>query len=305
MTVNQVYNEHTLTIVPTGTFSFAVNLGFLARSANECMYEIDNHTLYKVIPAAGDHVLAEIRSTDDKSIEVRLLSKGVLSAEHIRSVQQYMMDWFDLDTDLEAFYEVAKSDALLREVVGPYDGLRILGISDLFEALCWGILGQQINLAFAYTLKRRLVEQFGTAYYWEGRTLWTFPTPEVLAKVAVTDLTPLQITTRKAEYIIGVAKLMTEGELSKESLLQHGDLRSAEKDLVKIRGIGPWTANYVCMRCLRYPSSFPIEDVGLHNAIKQLLRIDKKPSIEEIRGLSTGWSGWEAYATFYLWRTIY
>ena len=50
-----------------------------------------------------------------------------------------------------------------------YYGLRTLGIPDLFEALSWGIIGQQINLTYAYTLKRRLVEQFGSYVEWDGR----------------------------------------------------------------------------------------------------------------------------------------
>ncbi|MCR8643230.1 DNA-3-methyladenine glycosylase [Paenibacillus sp. N1-5-1-14] len=298
-------HEHHLTIKPQEPFNYTINLGYLARSSNECMYVIDDKRLIRMIPVGDTYVIAEVNSPDDHVLHIKLRSRHPLSPKQLNTVKQYVTDWFDLDTDLDNFYEQARGDDLLRNVVTDFHGLRILGISDLFEALCWGILGQQINLAFAYTLKRRLVEQFGTSCQWEGHTLWAFPTPETLAQLEVNDLTPLQLTTRKAEYIIGVAKLMSEGSLSKDQLLQHTDLKSAEKELVKIRGIGPWTANYVCMRCLRFLNSFPIEDVGLHNAIKQLLNLEKKPSIAEIRGLSTGWAGWEAYATFYLWRTIY
>ena len=78
-----------------------------------------------------------------------------------------------------------------------------------------------------------------------------------------------------------------------------------EQALIRIRGIGPWTANYVLMRCLQMPMAFPIADVGLHLALKQALGWDRKPTIPEIRELAAGWSGWEAYATFYLWRLLY
>ena len=84
-----------------------------------------------------------------------------------------------------------------------------------------------------------------------------------------------------------------------------GDFKEAEKMLVKIRGIGPWTANYVLMRCLRFPNAFPIADVGLHNAIKHLTGTEEKPTIEEIWKLAAPWTGWESYATFYLWRFLY
>ncbi|WP_036725786.1 DNA-3-methyladenine glycosylase, partial [Paenibacillus forsythiae] len=79
----------------------------------------------------------------------------------------------------------------------------------------------------------------------------------------------------------------------------------AEARLTAVRGIGPWTAQYVRMRCLRDASSFPIGDVGLHNAVKSALGLDRKPTLPELGELFAGWRGWEAYATFFLWRVLY
>jgi DNA-3-methyladenine glycosylase II len=112
------------------------------------------------------------------------------------------------------------------------------------------------------------------------------------------------MTVKKSEYIIGITQLMERGELSKEKLLEM-DFKDTEKTLIKIRGIGPWTANYVLMRCLRFPTAFPIDDVGLHNAIKFLMRAEQKPTKDELMKLSLNWSGWQSYATFYLWRVLY
>lgn len=113
------------------------------------------------------------------------------------------------------------------------------------------------------------------------------------------------MTTRKCEYLIDVAQLITEGKLSKESLLQIQDVKQAEKQLTSIRGIEVWTAHYVLMRCLRFPSAFPIDDVGLHNAIKFITGAEKKPTKNEIKEFASNWTNWESYATFYLWRVLY
>lgn len=78
-----------------------------------------------------------------------------------------------------------------------------------------------------------------------------------------------------------------------------------QTSLVNIRGVGPWTANYVLMRCLRIPSAFPIDDVGLHNVIRLLTGSENKPTKEEIRQFSSTWTNWESYAIFYLWRILY
>jgi DNA-3-methyladenine glycosylase II len=132
-----------------------------------------------------------------------------------------------------------------------------------------------------------------------------FPSYDKIAQLAPTDLADIKMTLKKSEYIIGVAQLMASGELSKEKLLRMNSHKEAEKSLIKIRGIGPWTANYVMMRCLRFPSAYPIDDVGLHNAIKYLTDAEQKPTKEELLKLSIMWTNWQSYATFYLWRVLY
>src|SRR5699024_6970419 len=147
----------------------------------------------------------------------------------------YIRDWFDLERDLQPFYEIAKQDTLLKPLVIPLFGLRIIGIPDLFEALCWGILGQQINLPLAYRLKREFVETFGKSITYEGKKYWKFPTYDQIASLTPEDLATIKMTKRKSEYIIGIAQLMKEGSLSKEALLALDDFKKTEKALTKIR----------------------------------------------------------------------
>ncbi|TQR21602.1 DNA-3-methyladenine glycosylase family protein [Psychrobacillus vulpis] len=291
--------------VPT-EFSFTQNLRYLMRSTNECMFHIYDNKVRKAIPIDEYTALVEIRELDDYSLIIEFLGDTRPKSKATRErVVAYIIEWFDLKTELKVFYEVAKNDALLKQATIEFMGLRIMGIPDLFEAMVWGILGQQINLAYAYTLKRRLVEKFGRSVKFEGQQYWVFPTPSDIAKLALEDLVDLKMTVKKCEYLIEVASLIDMGLLNKKMLLDTNDLKEAEKVLTKIRGIGPWTANYVLMRCLRFPSAFPIDDVGLHNAIKHVTGSEQKPLRDEIQKLSIPWKGWEAYATFYLWRLLY
>jgi DNA-3-methyladenine glycosylase II len=293
-------------IISPKEFSFAINMSYLSHSSNECMLHVADNKIYKLIPVAGESTLIEVSSNEAGKLLVRLPLSTISINEETRSaVTQYVIEWFDLETDLTVFYEIADNDFLLKQVVDQFYGLRNMGIPDFFEAICWGIIGQQINLTFAYTLKRRFVEAFGKSMEWNGRRYWSFPTADRIAKLTVNDLSGLKMTAKKSEYIIGVAQLIVEGKLTKELLLGSDDFKAAEKKLVAIRGIGPWTANYVLMRCLRFPSAFPIADVGLHNAIKHLTGTANKPTLEEIRQHALAWANWESYATFYLWRLLY
>ncbi|MBJ8103001.1 MULTISPECIES: DNA-3-methyladenine glycosylase [Bacillus] len=298
------YDSLTLTVPKE--FSFQENLRYLSRSNNECMFHIEDDKIYKVIPVQDVNPLIEVSMNTDGNIQVRFLGELYISEKWIcDAVANYVKEWFDLTTDLAPFYKLAIHDPLLQGPIQEYYGLRTLGIPDLFEALSWGIIGQQINLTYAYTLKRRLVEQFGNYVEWHDRKHWIFPSPDTIANLHVEDLKKLKMTTRKCEYLIGIAELIAEGKLSKESLLQTQDIKIAEKQLTAIYGIGPWTANYVLMRCLRFPSAFPIDDVGLHNAIKFITGSESKPTKNEIKDFAANWINWESYATFYLWRILY
>ncbi|TVX89871.1 DNA-3-methyladenine glycosylase 2 family protein [Paenibacillus agilis] len=290
-------------------FSFSENVKYLSNAPNECLIQIKEGRVYKAISIDQETMIVEISTgpnNQEHSISVQFLGETMPVRESVQDAAiRYIRDWFDLDTDLVPFYELAKTDRLLERAVKSFYGLRNMGIPDLFEALCWGIIGQQINLAFAYTLKRRFVETFGRYVEHAGEQYWLFPTPQDIASLQVEDITKLKMSIKKSEYLIGVAQLMVEGKLTKEQLLDMGDHKQIEKTLVQIRGIGPWTANYVLMRCLRIPSAFPIDDVGLHNAIKYLTGADTKPTKAEILQLAGPWKNWESYATFYLWRFLY
>ncbi|WML38825.1 DNA-3-methyladenine glycosylase [Neobacillus sp. OS1-2] len=287
-------------------FNSKANLGYLVRNKNECMFEVENEMITRVIVVGETRTLVQIHVNNSNQMVVRFLNVSrPLNRSQRAGVVQYIREWFDLDRDLTPFYAMAKADPLLKWPVQQFYGLRVIGVPDLFEALCWGVLGQQINLAFAYSLKRQFVEKFGDSIKWNGRIYWIFPTCEQIALVTPADLADIKMTLKKSEYIIGIAQFMASGKLSKEKLMRMENLKEVEKSLITIRGIGPWTANYVIMRCLRNPSAYPIDDVGLHNAIRHLTKAMNKPAKEELLKLSIRWEGWQSYATFYLWHVLY
>jgi DNA-3-methyladenine glycosylase II len=286
-------------------FDMNANLGYLTREKNECMYEIENDIITKVIAIGEIRSLVQVSVINNKQMVVQFLNDSrPIEKGKREEIVNYIHEWFDLDNDLTPFYELAKADPLLKMPARKFYGSRVVGIPDLFEALCWGVLGQQINLAFAYSLKKQFVEGFGDSIEWNGKKYWVFPPYERIAQLTPTDLADIKMTVKKSEYIIRIARLMAIGGLSREKLMKM-NFKDAEKNLIKIRGIGPWAANYVLMRCLRFQTAFPIDDVGLINSIKILRNMNRKPTKDEILEISFPWKKWESYATFYLWRVLY
>ncbi|MET3697748.1 DNA-3-methyladenine glycosylase II [Bacillus oleivorans] len=296
-------HESYLEIFPPKDFNFEECLVFLGRSSQEVLHQIKDGYLYKLLKIKGEKIVVKISGSSD-CILVEFPVK-TLSSNLQQEIAEYIWEWFDLDQELSRFYEAASEDRVLQRLFKKYHGLRVICIPDLFEALTWAIMGQQINLAFAYTLKKRFVEHFGESIIFENETYWLYPSYKKIASMEEEDLRKLQFTGRKAEYIIGVAKAMANGELTKAGLLQEQEYQQVKKSLMAIRGVGAWTADYVMMKCLHFPDAFPIADAGLHQAIKLQLGLESKPTLEELNDMAANWKGWRAYATFYLWRSLY
>ncbi|RXZ80294.1 DNA-3-methyladenine glycosylase 2 family protein [Paenibacillaceae bacterium] len=286
-------------------FDFKLCLNYMARSKSESLYRMDDQGVNRLVRLGNANRLIRVTCPEGGGMRVQLLQGGSFSEEERAVCTDYIKDWFDLKRDLEPFIQFSREDKLLGPLTASFFGLRIVGIPDLFEVLCWAVIGQQVNLAFAYKLKQRLVEQYGDTANWEGACYNAFPLPERFANVSMDELCSLQLTRNKARTILEVASRMVSGELSRDRLVKLSNSDVVDKELTTIKGIGPWTAQYVRMRCLGDPTALPVGDVGLQNAVKQWLVLDKKPTPHELRALFEPWSGWESYITFYLWRTLY
>lgn len=211
-------------------FDIKANLGYLLREKNECMFEIEGETITRVIAIGDNRSLVQTYANDKQQLVVHFLGDTRPKTKLKRAeVVRYIREWFDLDNDLTSFYEMAEKDPLLMKPVQDFYGLRNVGIPDLFEALCWGVLGQQINLSYAYTLKRRFVEKFGQSVEWNSKKYWIFPTYEEVAKLTIEDLADIKMTVKKCEYIIGIARLMANGELSKRKLNENERFQTCRK----------------------------------------------------------------------------
>jgi len=296
--------SHSEIIMPTPQeFAFHECLAYLGRSALEPLHCVEAGSVTKVVQVEQANVLLRVQKHDSRNLRLTVSNCTPISAVR-SSITRYVNEWFDLGRPLNEFYHVCGHDEVLSGLVRRYFGLRLLVIHDLFQALCWAVLGQQINLAFAYALYARFVHTFGKEVEFEQTSYWLFPRPSRIARLSVKALTTLQITSRKAEYLIGIAREIAAGRLSKTGLLALHNLERAKSTLLKVRGVGPWTANYVLLRCLGLQNAFPVEDVGLHHAIKKQLAMNRKPTMAEILKLARGWKNWEGYATFYLYRSL-
>jgi DNA-3-methyladenine glycosylase II len=249
-------------------FSFDLCLSFLQRSPKELLHRCQENSVRKLLRVEGNDVLFQLTPSKDHELQIDVLN-GKISLSQKNVLINYVREWFDLDTDLKPFYAMAAKDRLLESLITKYRGYRIVGQPDLFESLVWAVLGQQINVQFAYTLKQRFVEKFGSKLIFDNEEYFMFPTADTVSLLSDEHLLPLQFSRQKSKYTVLIAEAFASNRISKE-MVRGLPLQQAKELLMTIKGVGNWTANYALMKTFRYPDAFPLEDAGIHNAIKNL-----------------------------------
>lgn len=226
--------------------------------------------------------------------EPKFLIKGLETKEQYERVQSI----FHFNRSLEPIQKHFL-DTNLHSLFIRFEGTPIITDVSLYANIIKSIIHQQLNLSFARTLTERLVHTFGKNK--EG--VWLYPSPEIMANVDIDTLRQMQFSTRKAEYIIGISRVIAEGELNLEALSVHSD-NYVISELIKYRGIGPWTAESFLLFGLGRENLFPIADIGLQNSLKILWHLDRKPMKSEIIPHLESWTPYNSYAALYLWMNL-
>ena len=153
-------------------------------------------------------------------------------------------------------------------------------------------------------MKKNLVTNYGEKFHFKGKEYFGFPSPETVLSISKESFQQMKFSKQKTAYLLRVAEDLVEGRIVPKNIAQM-EYQEAKASLLKLYGVGNWTADYVLMKTFRHPQAFPIQDAGLLNALKKQLGWNSKPDVEMIAKLSKKWKGFEAYATFYLWRSLY
>lgn len=213
------------------------------------------------------------------------------------AVHQMIAGLLGLGQDAEGFTRLAQKLGLARLVRGR-PGLRISQTHSVFEGLLWSIIGQQINFPFACQLRRRLIERAGTPL---SHGFIAPPTPSQVAALKPADLVALNFSRQKAAYVIDTAKLVADGQLDLASLHANSATR-AERTLLAIRGLGPWSVNYLMMRALGFADCVPYGDTGVTSGLQSLFKLEQRPDVDATRRLMSVFAPHRSLATAHLWQ---
>lgn len=205
-----------------------------------------------------------------------------------------------LNIDPAAFGDFVGNDPLIGPLVKRKPQLRIPQAATIFEALTWAVIGQQINLPFAITLRRNFIRIAGLPH---GEGLWCYPEAGAVAGIEPEDLTPYQFSRSKAETLVRVARLIESGKLRLDELKVKPQAQ-IEEALLAVKGIGPWTVNYTLLRGFALEDCSLHGDAGIRNAIHRLTGSGTKPTAAEIQSFLANYQPHRTMTAAHLWASL-
>ena len=149
-------------------------------------------------------------------------------------------------------------------------------------------------------MEHRVIKKFGDVLTLDENSYYAYPNPDNLVKASVVDLRECGLSQRKAEYVVGLSRQISNGGLDLEKIKGYEDSDRIIKELDEIRGIGVWTAELTMIRSMQKWDAFPADDLGLRRVISKYYRDGKSISAEEARKIAEPWKVWKGLAAYYL-----
>ena len=286
-------------VAPRGAYSLARTSARFARHG-DTVNVVDLEGFARLVPIGRTHALVRIAqrgSVARPKLSVRV--SGAQGDAARAAAERVLERVVGAGVDLRPFERALAGDPLLGDTLRAQRGLRVAGSYGLFEALVGAVLTQQVNLAFAFSIRAALVAAFGERARIAGREWQAFPTAERVARESESTLRAFRMTAAKAGTIARLARAFAEGALDEERLRALGD-EEAIDELMRWKGVGRWTAEIALLRGLGRLDVFPAGDLAVVKrlALRWLGR-DQPASEREMRLFSERWRPYRSLALVY------
>jgi DNA-3-methyladenine glycosylase II len=272
-------------------------LSFHSRDAEGIAEQVSSEGLRKGVLLDGTPVVLAVALRADGA-HCTVDADGPLAPALLGHAREALHNILGLRIDPAEFAEFVRDDAVLGPVVACQPGLRIVQSATVFEALTWAIIGQQINLPFAISLRRSFITLAGRRH---ASGLWCYPGALDVARLAPEDLTTRKFSRSKAETLLRLAALVADGSIV---LDRERAVAEVVQELLALKGIGPWTVNYALLRGYGYPDCSLEGDVAIRTAFHRLLGGAARPDIPATQRLLARYAPHRTMAAAYLWASL-
>jgi DNA-3-methyladenine glycosylase II len=228
-----------------------------------------------------------------------------LDAEKTQSrLHQHAYHMLGLNQTTSEFEKYIAEHPELGKLISRQSGLRVPQAATTFEALTWAIIGQQISVNAAVSVRRKLIQHAGLQH---SSGIWCYPSAAQITEFTEDDLRPLGFSHTKARTVVELGKLIHKGDLPLDHWLDdywQGNILAAQEiydALIQVRGIGPWTVNYALLRGFGWLDGSLHGDVAVRRNLQWLLNTADKINEETTRDWLAAFSPWRALVAAHLW----
>lgn len=185
-----------------------------------------------------------------------------------------------------------RRDEVMRRLIKKYAEPYWQEKEDLFQALTYEIVGQQLSNKVAKVIYDRFTKLFKNG----------IPNARELQKISDQKIRDAGCSWAKVKYLKSLAQAVDSGELNLESIHRLTD-EEVYAQLTKVKGIGSWTAEMFLIFSLHRPDVFSLGDLGLRTAVAKLYGV-KRTSLKKIQKISETWKPYRSFASRYLWSSL-
>jgi len=246
-------------------------------------------------------VLVQVKETGTgRSPRLHVRAQAKYLPKHARiGITGSLEKLLGLRADMKPFYRFARADRRLKNLAERFAGLRPPRFPSVFEAMVNGIACQQLSLHVGLTLLSRLMVRAGLALELPAETVHAFPGPRDVSKTRMQTLRGLGFSANKGIALKTLSGLIVSHHLDPEDLADC-DNDAAIQNLLALRGIGRWTAEYVLLRGLGRTDVFPADDVGARNNLARWLGVEKPLDYAGVKQVVDKWHPYSGLIYFHM-----
>jgi DNA-3-methyladenine glycosylase II len=214
-----------------------------------------------------------------------------------RKIQMPFQPWHPFNGKMNDAYAVdflTQKDSKLASLIKKIGSYTIDAHKDPFESLLKSIIYQQLSGRSANAIYRRFLNHYDDI----------LPTPEqIISTPKDIFRAKIGLSFKKIEYIKDLSSRVFSGEL-RLSLLPGMTDEEIVAELVKVKGIGRWTAEMFLIFHLRRKDVMPLGDLGIRKAVQKLYGLQQLPSTQHVLKISMCWKPYRSIAAWYLWKSL-
>ncbi len=286
---------------PVPPFRLDLTAWALRRRARNIVDRWDGSTYRRVLVIHELPVEVAVRqagSADNPTLVVTVIGSHLVPDTR-DIIRQLLTTMLGLRTNLQPFYQLAARDRRLAPLVQQFRGLKPPRFPSVFESLVNAISCQQLSLTVGIELLNRIAVQCGPTLTLTSQSEHAFPRTEDLLRTKAPTFRGLGFSYSKARFLLALARDIVAGKFVPEQL-QRWDNGTAVEQLMDLRGVGRWTAEYVLLRGLGRIDTFPGDDVGARNRLAVWLGRDGPLDYDGVKRAVHRWLPYAGLVYFHL-----